>query len=227
MNTTGSGSEGARLLFIGDKEGRLLRSCICAIRTSSQAMTKDRSKKDSGSDTFGPSSSRVDRIATLAHITQAALSLCVVSQNSHRLARMSCFTHCLIHIFLLHSVLRPLPLCFSRRTGQTPAPRQPNSCLSVLLNSLRSKGDRDAVANRSLAAFAGHPNVIIQGDPEHAPMAVIDDACATLTSATPRTSRVNSERLKWSSRESSTVRRRGGSKYASSFAGKEQCCNGQ
>ena len=49
--------------------------------------------------------------------------LCVVSPtNSHRLARMSCFAPCLIHLYLLHSALRPLPLCFSLRTGPTPAP---------------------------------------------------------------------------------------------------------
>ena len=58
------------------------------------------------------------------------------------------------------------------------------------------KGNRDPFASRSLAAFAryvGHPKVIIQGDSEHALMAVIHDACALLTAATPRTSPVNSK----------------------------------
>ena len=57
---------------------------------------------------------------------------------------------------------------------------------------LEKKGNRDPFASRSLAAFArhvGHPKVIIQGDSEHALMAVIHDACALLTAATPRTSR--------------------------------------
>ena len=58
------------------------------------------------------------------------------------------------------------------------------------------KSNRDPFASRSLAAFAryvGHPKVIIQGDSEHALMAVIHDACALLTAATPRTSPLNSE----------------------------------
>ena len=58
------------------------------------------------------------------------------------------------------------------------------------------KGNKDPFASRSLAAFAryvGHPKVIIQGDSEHALMAVIHDACALLTAATPRTSPVNSK----------------------------------
>ena len=58
------------------------------------------------------------------------------------------------------------------------------------------KGNRDPFASRSLAAFAryvGHSKVIIQGDSEHALMAVIHDACALLTAATPRTSPVNSK----------------------------------
>ena len=61
---------------------------------------------------------------------------------------------------------------------------------------LEKKGNRDPFASRSLAAFAryvGHPKVIIQGDSEHALMAVIHDACALLTAATPRTSLVNSK----------------------------------
>ena len=61
---------------------------------------------------------------------------------------------------------------------------------------LEKKGNRDPFASRSLAAFAryvGHPKVIIQGDSEHAVMAVIHDACALLTAATPRTSLVNSK----------------------------------
>ena len=61
---------------------------------------------------------------------------------------------------------------------------------------LEKKGNRDPFASRSLAAFAryvGHPKVIIQGDSEHALMAVIHDACALLTAATPRTSPVNSK----------------------------------
>ena len=61
---------------------------------------------------------------------------------------------------------------------------------------LEKKGNRDPFASRILAAFAryvGHPRVIIQGDSEHALMAVIHDACALLTAATPRTSLVNSK----------------------------------
>ena len=61
---------------------------------------------------------------------------------------------------------------------------------------LEKKGNRDPFASRSLAAFArhvGHPKVIIQGDPEHALMAVSHDACVLLTAATPRTSPVNSK----------------------------------
>ena len=61
---------------------------------------------------------------------------------------------------------------------------------------LGKKGNRDPFASRSLAAFArhvGHPKVIIQGDSEHALMAVIHDACVLLTAATPRTSLVNSK----------------------------------
>ena len=72
---------------------------------------------------------------------------------------------------------------------------------------LEKKGNRDPFASRSLAAFAryvGHPKVIIQGDSEHALMAVIHDACALLTAATPRT--CEQQGLKWSSRESSTIR---------------------
>ena len=59
---------------------------------------------------------------------------------------------------------------------------------------LEKKGNRDLFASRSLAAFAryvGHPEVIIQGDSEHALM--VHDACALLTAATPRTSPVNSK----------------------------------
>ena len=52
---------------------------------------------------------------------------------------------------------------------------------------------KDPFASRSLAAFALYPKVIIQGDSEHALMAVIHDACAVLTAATPRTSLVNSK----------------------------------
>ena len=62
---------------------------------------------------------------------------------------------------------------------------------------LEKKGNRDLFASRSLAAFAryvGHPKVTNQGDSEHALMAVIHDACALLTAATPRTSLVNSIR---------------------------------
>ena len=61
---------------------------------------------------------------------------------------------------------------------------------------LEKKRNRDPFASRSLAAFAryvGRPKVIIQGDSEHALMAVIHDACALLTAATPRTSPVNSK----------------------------------
>ena len=61
---------------------------------------------------------------------------------------------------------------------------------------LEKKGNRDPFASRSPAAFAryvGHPKVIIQGDSQHAHMAVIHDACALLTAATPRTSLVNSK----------------------------------
>ena len=61
---------------------------------------------------------------------------------------------------------------------------------------LEQKGNRDPLPSRSLAAFAryvGHPKVIIQGDSVQALMAVIHDACALLTGATPRTSIVNSK----------------------------------
>ena len=61
---------------------------------------------------------------------------------------------------------------------------------------LEKEGNRDPLASRSLAAFAryvGQPQVIIQGDSDHALMAVIHDACALLTAATPRTSPVNSK----------------------------------
>ena len=61
---------------------------------------------------------------------------------------------------------------------------------------LEKKGNRDPFASRSLAAFAryvGHAKVITQGDCEVALMAVIHDACALLTAATPRTSPVNSK----------------------------------
>ena len=61
---------------------------------------------------------------------------------------------------------------------------------------LEKKGNKDPFASRSLAAFAryvGHPEVIIQGNSEHALMAVIHDACALLTAATPRTSPVNNK----------------------------------
>ena len=62
--------------------------------------------------------------------------------------------------------------------------------------SLEKKRNRDPYSSRSLAAFAryvGHPKVIIQGDSEHALMAVIQDACALLTAATPRTLLLNSK----------------------------------
>ena len=60
---------------------------------------------------------------------------------------------------------------------------------------LEKKGNRDPFASRSpaFARYVGHPKVIIQGDSEHALMAVIHDACALLTAATPRTSPVNSK----------------------------------
>ena len=61
---------------------------------------------------------------------------------------------------------------------------------------LEKKGNRDPFASHSLAAFeryVGHPKVIIQGDSEYALTAVIHDACALLTVATPRTSPVNSK----------------------------------
>ena len=66
---------------------------------------------------------------------------------------------------------------------------------------LEKKGNRDPFACRSLAALAryvGHPKVIIQG--------VIHNAGALLTSATPRTSLVNSKGSNGASRESSTIR---------------------
>ena len=72
---------------------------------------------------------------------------------------------------------------------------------------LQKKGNRDPFASRSLAAFAryvGHSKVIIQGDSEHAFMAVIHDACASLRNATNVT--CEQQGLKWSSRESSTIR---------------------
>ena len=52
---------------------------------------------------------------------------------------------------------------------------------------LEKKSNRDPFASRSLASFAryvGHSKVIIQGDSEHALMAVIHDACARLTATT-------------------------------------------
>ena len=61
---------------------------------------------------------------------------------------------------------------------------------------LEKKGNRDPFASRNLTAFAryvGHPKVIIQGDSEHALLAVIHDACALLTTGTLRTSPVNSK----------------------------------
>ena len=69
-------------------------------------------------------------------------------------------------------------------------------CKQMVAISHEQNGNRDPFASRSLAAFAryvGHPKVIIQGDSEHALMAVIHDACAMLTVATPRTSPENSK----------------------------------
>ena len=66
------------------------------------------------------------------------------------------------------------------------------------------KGNSDPFVSRSLAALAryvGHPKVILQVDSEHALMAVIHDACAMLTAATPRTSPVNSKSQKEQLRE--------------------------
>ena len=60
---------------------------------------------------------------------------------------------------------------------------------------LEKKGNRDPFASRSLAAFAryvGHPTVTVQEDSQHSLVAVIHESCALLTSATPRTSPVNS-----------------------------------
>ena len=70
--------------------------------------------------------------------TSCIFSVLLTPKDSHCLARMSCFAPYLIHLYLLRSALRPLPLCFSLRTGQTPAPRQQDSCLAVLPNSLCS-----------------------------------------------------------------------------------------
>ena len=66
----------------------------------------------------------------------------------------------------------------------------------MVATPLEKKGNRDPFESRSLAAVAryvGHPKVIIQGGSEHALMAIIHDACAMLTAATPRTSFVNSK----------------------------------
>ena len=74
---------------------------------------------------------------------------------------------------------------------------------------LEKKGDRDPFASCSAAAFAryvGHPKVIIQGDSKHALMAVIHDACALLTAGNTTHLTCEKEGLKWSSRESSTIR---------------------
>ena len=82
-------------------------------------------------------------------------------------------------------------------------------CKQMVAIPVEEKGNRDPFASRTLAAFAryvGRPKVIIQGDSKHALMAVIHDACALLTAATPRTSPVNSKVSKWNSRESSTIR---------------------
>ena len=72
---------------------------------------------------------------------------------------------------------------------------------------LEKKGNRDPFASRSLAAFAryaGHPKVIIQGDAEHALMAVIRVRIADSHNTTHFT--CEQQGLKWSSRESSTIR---------------------
>ena len=70
-------------------------------------------------------------------------------------------------------------------------------CKQMVAIPLENKGNRDPFASRSLTAFAryvGHPNVIIQGDSEHALTAVVHNARALLTAATPRTSPVNRAR---------------------------------
>ena len=70
---------------------------------------------------------------------------------------------------------------------------------------LEKEGNSDPSASRSLAAFAryvGHPKVIIQGDSEHAlirHMRVADSRNTTNLTC-------ERQRLKWSSRESSTIR---------------------
>ena len=79
---------------------------------------------------------------------------------------------------------------------------------------LEKKGNRDPFASRSLAAFArcvGRPNVITQGDSEPALMAVIHRRMRTPVSRNTTNFTCEQQRLKWSSRESSTSRGRDGS----------------
>ena len=69
---------------------------------------------------------------------------------------------------------------------------------------LEKKGNRDPFASRSLAAFAryvGHSKVIIQGDSEHALVAVMRIADSRNTTNLT----CDQQGLKWSSRESSTI----------------------
>ena len=92
---------------------------------------------------------------------------------------------------------------------------------------LEKKGDRDPFASRSLAAFAryvGHTKVIIHGDSEHALMAVIHDACALLTAATPRTSPVNSKGSNGAA-ERAVQSVEGAARTLR--LGQETCCSGQ
>ena len=68
--------------------------------------------------------------------------------------------------------------------------------MMTVLVAIDKKRIRDPFASRSLTAFAryvGHPKVIIQGESGRPLVAVVHDACALLTSATPRTSPVNSK----------------------------------
>ena len=59
---------------------------------------------------------------------------------------------------------------------------------------LEKKDNRDPFASRraAFARYVGHPKVTVQGDSQHSLVAVIHESCALLTSATPRTSPVNS-----------------------------------
>ena len=75
-------------------------------------LDRGRSKNDSGSGTLGP----IHRHLRVAQAHKLHV-LCVLSPKR---VIVSCFAPCLIHLYLLHSALRPLLLCFSLNTGPTP-----------------------------------------------------------------------------------------------------------